>query len=131
MHGDQAACVWLARFDALNHGCPCEALGLQKALPGCPDRLAGTGGYIFPGKLGRALWGGGVGMLSGLFSDSSTETDVSRGEVLAEVALAGIISGAVIGALVQSERWERLDAPVRTSLTRTRGGPAAVVSIRF
>jgi hypothetical protein len=83
------------------------------------------------GAIKGALWGGGVGMLSGLFSDSSTETDVSRGEVLAEVALAGIISGAVIGALVQSERWERLDAPVRTSLTRTRGGPAAVVSIRF
>ena len=78
-----------------------------------------------------ALWGSGVGVLSGLFPDSSREDDVSRGEVLAEGVLAGVIAGAVIGALVQSERWERIEAPVRTSLMRTRGGPAVVVSIRF
>ena len=78
-----------------------------------------------------ALWGAGVGMLSGLFSDSSTEEDLSRGEVFVAGVLSGVISGALIGALVQAERWERLEVPVHISLIRAPGGPAAAVSIRF
>ncbi len=52
------------------------------------------------GAMKGAFWGGGVGMLSGLFSDSSTEEDVSRGEVFAAGVMAGVISGAVIGVQV-------------------------------
>ncbi len=81
------------------------------------------------GAMKGALWGGGVGLLSGLFSDSGTSA--SRGEVFAAGVLGGVISGVVIGALVQSESWERLEVPVRAAVIRTRAGPTAVVTLSF
>jgi hypothetical protein len=59
------------------------------------------------------------------------DDEASRNEMVAAVVMSGVVSGAVIGALVQSERWQRLELPVRTSLIRTRDRPVAVVSIRF
>jgi hypothetical protein len=82
------------------------------------------------GAMKGALWGGGIGALSGLFSDSGS-ADASRGEVFAAGVIGGVIVGAVIGAFVQSEQWERIDLSVRTAVLPTRGGAAAVVSIRF
>jgi hypothetical protein len=87
------------------------------------------------GAMKGAIWGGGVGLLSGLFSDSGgdscTKNCASRGEIMAAGVLGLGATGALIGAFVQSERWERLDLPVRTALLRTHGGTTAVVSIGF
>ncbi len=87
------------------------------------------------GAMKGAIWGGGVGLLSGFFSDSGepncTSNCVSRGEVVAAGVLGLGLTGAVIGAFVQSEHWDRLDVPVRTALIRTQGGLSVVVSLRF
>ena len=87
------------------------------------------------GALKGALWGGGIGLLSGLFSDSGDQnctTDChSRGEYAAAGAVGLGITGAAIGAIIGSESWDRLAVPVRTALLRTRGGPTVVVSLRF
>lgn len=87
------------------------------------------------GALKGAMWGGGIGLLSGLFSDSGEEnctTDCySRGEYVAAGVIGLGLTGAAIGAIIGSESWDRLDVPVRTALIRTRGGPTMVVSLRF
>jgi hypothetical protein len=88
------------------------------------------------GAMKGAAWGAGFGVLSALFSDGSGEDCtgeecMSRGELAAYLVVSSAVTGAVIGLFVQSERWQRLDVPVRAALLPTRGGPAAVVSIRF
>jgi hypothetical protein len=88
------------------------------------------------GAMKGALWGTGFGVLSSFLSDGSDEECtgpdcMSRGEVAAFVIVSSAVTGAVIGLFVQSESWQRLDVPVRAALLPTRGGPAAVVSIRF
>jgi hypothetical protein len=88
------------------------------------------------GAMKGAAWGAGFGVLSALFTDGSGENCtgeacMSRGEVAAFYVLSSAITGAVIGLFVQSESWQRLDVPVRAALLPTRGGPTAVVSIRF
>ena len=87
------------------------------------------------GAMKGMLWGGGIGLAAGLISDSGQENCtrdcILRSEMIGYGLLGGIMWGAGIGAIVQSERWERLDLPVRTALLRTRGGPTVVVSISF
>ena len=54
VHADESWRVGLATFDCDDDGRPCEALGLQKALPGLLDGLGGAGGDVSVWKIGRA-----------------------------------------------------------------------------
>ncbi len=90
------------------------------------------------GAMKGALWGGGIGLLVSLLPDPSNTSEencttdcFSRGEFVAYAVISTALTGAVIGAIIQSESWDRLEVPVRTSLMRTRGGPTVVVSLRF
>ncbi len=87
------------------------------------------------GAMKGALWGGGVSLLLALVpapaQEDCTSNCTSRAGYLAFAVPGFVLTGAAIGAGVQSESWQRLEVPVRTALIRTRGGPTAVVSIRF
>ncbi len=67
------------------------------------------------GAIKGVIWGGGIGVALGLFSLGSEEEDCQVDCVREEPGVwmvtslgSGVLLGAVIGAFVGAERWERL-----------------------
>jgi hypothetical protein len=87
------------------------------------------------GAMKGALWGGAISLPLALIpapaQEDCTSNCTSRAGYFAFAVPGFALTGALIGAFVQSESWERLDVPARVALLPTRGGTMAVVSIRF
>ncbi|MDZ7632557.1 MAG: hypothetical protein U5K74_14710 [Gemmatimonadaceae bacterium] len=87
------------------------------------------------GAMKGALWGAGVSLPLALIpapaQEDCTSNCTSRAGYFAFAVPGFALTGALIGAFVQSERWERLEVPVRTAVMQTRGGTTFVVSLRF
>lgn len=83
------------------------------------------------------LWGGGIGLGLGVIltaaedSNSPTYNGFSDSENVAYATLSGVIYGAIIGAIVGRERWERFDMPVRTSFRVQPGRVGAAFGFTY
>ena len=88
------------------------------------------------GAVRGVLWGGGIGLAVGMIlaatEDSNANYDnLSAGEVVAYSTLSGSFYGAIIGAIVGRERWERFEMPVRTSLRVQPGQVGAAFGFTY
>ena len=136
-----------------------EALGLMIASDGSPftgtpmliprasvtsvQVSLGTKRYTLPGALFGAIAGAAAGAAAPIDTatcDSySSDTFCSRGEAVAVMTVASGVIGAVVGALIKTEKWQRVSVEVlapRSSASRAaptghRGGVAAQVALRF
>ncbi len=78
------------------------------------------------GAVRGVLWGAGVGAGFGLLVLAAPDyceqayapgTPCSRNEDASAMVLGSVLTGALIGAIVGRERWERLSLPGRVSIT--------------
>lgn len=88
------------------------------------------------GAVRGVLWGGGIGLAVGMIVAATDENNanynsLSAGEIVAYSTLSGGFYGAIIGAIVGRERWERFEMPVRTSLRIQTGQVGTAFSFAY
>ncbi|MEO7711461.1 MAG: hypothetical protein ABIV10_00925 [Gemmatimonadaceae bacterium] len=88
------------------------------------------------GAVRGVLWGLGIGLAVGTIvavTDDGSVTYGTRntGEILGFSVLSGSFYGAIIGAIVGRERWERFDMPVRTTLRVQPGQVGAAFGFTY
>lgn len=88
------------------------------------------------GAVRGVLWGGGIGLAVGMVLAATDESNanydnLNAGEIVAYSTLSGGFYGAIIGAIVGRERWERFEMPVRTSLRLQPGLVGAAFAFTY
>ena len=82
-----------------------------------------------------AAIGLGVGLLAGVVAAKDCEGDFifsegeCRGMAVTGLGLLGVIGGAIVGALVSTERWKEVDSGPRLALTLPKRGIGAQVRV--
>jgi hypothetical protein len=90
------------------------------------SRLLGTGH--------GAMWGGAIGLVIGIAGTASCGDcyfGARKEEMIVQSALGGAELGAIIGAIIGRERWERFNLAPRPALRVYEGRPAIGLSLRI